>query len=268
MTMTPTLVVVSHYNAWPTDMLIALLDQMAAIPAGGPFQVRVVVNQAEERPLDLPARHAGVEVLYRPNTGYNIGAWDLGWRTGPEFACYLFLQEECQILRPDWVGAFVRLAMDPKVGLVGERLHWENFSWRRLDRYYVDFPFAARVDGREVPIPVGVRHSLARLGIEAGRTGAHLQSLVVCARREILVATDGFLIGRDYAEATVAEVAASKRVEAMGLQVREVGRGGSFRYILHPQWADKQGNWKRTIMRLVEPWVPVPIAAKLRKRST
>lgn len=265
--MTSTLVVVSHYNAWPTDNLVALLDQMATIPAGMPFQTRVVVNQAEDRPLDLPARHAGVEVLYRKNIGYNIGAWDLGWRSGPPFDCYLFLQEECQILRHNWLAAFVRLAIKPRIGLVGERLHWAGFTWSRLDRYYAKFPFAARIDGQEVPIPTGVRLSLTRLGIPLGKTGAHLQSLVFCARREIMVAMDGFLIGRDYAEATVAEVAASKRVEAMGLDVREVGRGGSFQYILHPQWADKRGSWKRTLLRVVEPWVPVNLATRIRRHG-
>ncbi len=258
------LVIVSHYNAWPTDHLVALLDQMTLIPAGLPFQTRVVVNQARDLPLKLPERHTGVEILYRPNTGYNIGAWDLGWRESPARDCYLFLQEECQILRPNWLKAFVDLAMRPNVGLVGESLHWAGLSWNRLDRYYANFPFAAKVDGREVPIPVGVRAGLARLGVLPGKTGAHLQSLVFCLRREVLEAMDGFGIGSDYAEATVAEVAASKRVEAMGLRVCEVG-SGSFAYVLHPQWAGKRGSWKRKLMRWVEPWVPISLATRLRK---
>ena len=81
--MNNTLVVVSHYNAWPTDQLVALLDQIKAIPAGCPFDCRVVVNQAKPGPLELPPRHADVGVLYRENIGYNIGAWDHGWRVGP-----------------------------------------------------------------------------------------------------------------------------------------------------------------------------------------
>ena len=263
--MSSTLVVVSHYNAWPTDNLVALLDQMASIPAGETFQTRVVVNQAEDKLLELPERHSGIEIFYRPNTGYNIGAWELGWRTGPTFDCYLFLQEECQIRRPDWVRAFTRLALKPRVGLVGESLHWDGFTWGRLDQYYARFPFSALLDGQEVPIPVGVRAGLGRLGVPVGKTGAHLQSLILCARRPILEAMNGFTLGNDYAEATIAEVAASKRVEAMGLEVREVG-GGSFRYILHPQWSSKQGSFKRTLMRWVEPWIPIPLATRLRSR--
>jgi len=71
--MTPTLVVISHYNAWPTDHLFKLLDEIHAVPAGHPFRCRVVVNQAEDKRLDLPSRYADVEVLYRENLGYNIG---------------------------------------------------------------------------------------------------------------------------------------------------------------------------------------------------
>ena len=37
--MKPTLVVISHYNAWPTDDLIALLDQTRTIPRGPPVPV-------------------------------------------------------------------------------------------------------------------------------------------------------------------------------------------------------------------------------------
>ena len=67
--MKPALVVISHYNAWEPHQLIALLDQTKAIPAGHPFRCRVVVNQADPKLLQLPDRHADVEVLYRPNTG-------------------------------------------------------------------------------------------------------------------------------------------------------------------------------------------------------
>ncbi len=35
------LVVISHYNAWSTDQLTALLDQMWSVPAGYAFQARI-----------------------------------------------------------------------------------------------------------------------------------------------------------------------------------------------------------------------------------
>ena len=254
------LVVISHYNVWATDQLIALLDQTKSVPAGHPFRCRVVVNQAEPKPLDLPSRHADVEILYRENTGYNIGAWDLGWRQDPLFDIYLFLQEECVILKAGWLRAYIRRLSNPKVGLVGESMDWKGMTWARLARYFQMFPFDSKIDGHFVPISEGLRISLERLGIDPGSTGEHLQSLVFCTRRAVLEATDGFLIGHTYAEATTAEMAASKRVQALGLRTCEVGFR-SFSYINHPQWTQRKANLVRTFLRVAEPYLPINLMA-------
>jgi hypothetical protein len=41
----------------------------------------------------------------RENTGFNIGAWDYGWRHLPPYDYYLFLQDDCFIVRPLWLKA-------------------------------------------------------------------------------------------------------------------------------------------------------------------
>ena len=68
-----------------------------------------------------------------------------------------------------------------------------------------------------------------------GHDAAHLQSLVLFARREILERIDGFPIGHDKIRAIASEFAISKRVIARGCQIRQVG-WRPFKYILHPQW--------------------------------
>src|SRR6266852_2661705 len=116
------LVVISHYNARQEDDLLALLDSIDSVPPGWPFQIRIVVNQETPTPLTLPRRPSVMDVHYRPNTGYDIGAWDFGWRVSPEYPAYLFMQEECQVVREGWLKAFVDKASNPAVGLVGKRL--------------------------------------------------------------------------------------------------------------------------------------------------
>src|SRR5438552_9442241 len=101
----PVLVVISHYNARPVNDVLALLDSMHSVPSGWPFHVRIVVNQETPTSLILPARPWRFEVLYRENRGYNIGAWDFGWRVSPYYDAYLFLQEECQVVREGWIKA-------------------------------------------------------------------------------------------------------------------------------------------------------------------
>jgi len=253
------LVVVSHYNAWKTDNLIALLDQIASIPAGHPFRSRVVVNQAEPKPLELPARHADVEVLYRENTGYNIGAWNLGWRQGPSADYYLFLQEECQILRPNWLRPFVELLAKPQVGLLGESLFWAGYTWDRADYYWrnIRLPRARESEGR-ICLMDAIREKMDERRIPLGRSPEHLQSLVLASRRDILEAIDGFMIGRTYGEAVGSEVAISKQVEALGLRVRQVGVG-AFRYILHPQWRRLGTGIRPILYRWADPYLPIRV---------
>ena len=103
----PVLVVVSYYDARPVQELDELLRSLAAIPSGWPFAVRVVVNQDGGARTDLADRHPGVQVMHRPNQGYNIGAWDHGWRAEPAYEAYLFLQHECVLLREGWLRPFV-----------------------------------------------------------------------------------------------------------------------------------------------------------------
>jgi len=235
------LVVISHYNARPADELVRLLDQARAVPAGWPFRVRIVVNLGTPRCLILPERHGGTEILYRGNTGYNIGAWDHGWRTGPGYRGYLFLQEECRLVREDWVGAFARRAAEPGVGLVGECLSpsWDA-TWGELAcRFREETLPDHQLGGRPADRVSCYLDFLAREGIDPGPKGDHLQSLVLFARREALEAIDGFPVGRDYGEAIAAEIGISKKVQALGLDLCEVGPEPFF-YVEHPQWLHRR----------------------------
>jgi hypothetical protein len=241
--MKPAIVVVSHYNAWPPDQLIALLDQIHSVPAHYPFRVRVVVNQAEARALELPSRLSDVDVHYRENRGYNIGAWDFGWRLGDAAPYYMFLQEECIIQREGWLNAFVQVASRPTTGLVGESLILWSTTWQDIDEHR---DRTARppleVFGRPLPWSQAVRCFLDTHGIPPGEFADHLQSLILCTRREVLEQIGGFRSGDNYDEAVCSEIAISKYVQAIGLRVRQVGFR-PFTYVRHPQWdADRAAS--------------------------
>ena len=225
-------VVVSHYNAWPTDQLVHLLDQIRAVPAGHPFTIRVVVNQAEARGLKLPDRFADVEVFHRENTGYNIGAWEYGWRQGVPADYYLFLQEECSILRRNWLRAYLRKVDQPGVGVVGESIAYYNSTWDDIK-------------AREAGVPPGELTTqayldwLERWQINKGIMAEHLQSLVVSMSRRVLEAVGGFRIGLSKIEAIAAEIAISKSVEVAGYRAAQVSLR-PFSYIFHPQWREER----------------------------
>jgi|SRR5271157_661343 len=232
------LVVLSYYNAWEPDQLVRLLDQLSDTPSGYPFETRIVVNQAQPHRLDLPERHAATEVLYRENTAYNLGAWDAGWRAKPVYDVYLFLQEECRILRADWLLPFLERLQRPGTGLVGESIAW-NVRWRFYQDYCVRTPhlWSTLSDGRRVDIATFFLDYMQRHGIPHGPKADHLQSLVLGATRKVLEAVDGFNLGGNWDEAVACEIAFSKKVQALGLKISQVGLL-PFTFIAHPQWSE------------------------------
>jgi GT2 family glycosyltransferase/tetratricopeptide (TPR) repeat protein/2-polyprenyl-3-methyl-5-hydroxy-6-metoxy-1,4-benzoquinol methylase len=237
------LVVVAHYDARPMGPLVALLDAMNATPAGWPFRVRVVANQDSAKPLELPERHRAIDVCYRENTGFNLGAWDAGWRKDPPHSAYLFLQDECRVVRADWVPAFVRKAAEAGVGLVGECLSplWDA-TWEELEQEFRGQQLPDHlVDGQPADRLSCYRDYFRRQGIPPGPRGDHLQSLILFARREVLQAIDGFPLGRNHGEAIAAEIGISKKVQALGLRICEVG-AEPFAYIEHPQWLHRRAQ--------------------------
>jgi hypothetical protein len=235
------LVVVCHYNARPVGDLLRLLGQLKTLPAGFPFDIRVVVNLATPKRLLLPSAFNDVEVLYRENVGYNIGAWEHGWRQGPPHAGYLFVQEECRLVREGWVAGFVQRAAEPGIGLVGECLspHWDA-PWDELARRFAGqmLPEHRIGDSPAERVPCYLDF-LRRQSIYPGERGDHLQSLVLYARRDVLKAIDGLPVGSNYGEAIAAEIGISKKVQSLGLRLAEAGPS-SFWYIEHPQWLHRQ----------------------------
>ena len=211
--------------------------------------MRVVVNQ-DDPARPLPALPGGVEVVARPNQGFNIGAWEHGWRTAPPHAGYLFVQDECTIRRAPWLQPFVA-AVTGGVGLVGERLNpaW-SLTWEELEARFEGHTLPDHwVDGRPAERMACYRHFFATRGIAIGMRGDHLQTLVLYVPRHVLVAIDGFPIGRDKGEAVAAEIAISKKVEAAGFEVREVGPE-PFWHVAHPQWLARVEEYRRRQQRV------------------
>jgi hypothetical protein len=229
-------VIISHYNAWPTEQLFQLLYQTISIPSGHPFRTMVVVNCAEDRQLELPLELSHVEIVYRPNQGYNIGAWEYGWRCDSESEYFLFLQEECLIRRPNWLFAFVQAMNRPGVGLVGELDAW-NRPWQELEALGSDWnghklmEYAS--DGRRHGRFEIIDHVLSQQSLHRGKTGHHLQSIILASSRHALEKVDGFLTGSTKWEAIASEIAITKQFEKHGYQIQLVGYL-PLTYIDHP----------------------------------
>lgn len=239
----PVLVIVSHYAGRAVEPLVRLLDSMTAHEAGCAYAVRVVVNRDDGETLALPARHRGTELLYRENLGYNIGAWEAGWRAEPPHAGYLFVQSECVVIRSDWAVAFACTAEQPDVGLVGECLSpdWD-VPWPALTEKFRGHDLREHtIGGRKAERVECYLDFFRRRGIPPGERGDHLQSLVLFAMRTVLERIDGFPECRGYGEAIAAEIGMSKKIQAAGLKLAQVTLT-PFTYIEHPQWVHRRSG--------------------------
>ena len=235
-----TCVIVCYYVGQDLKHLHRLLGQMQRVEAGAPFDLIIVVNGGDQRPLTLPDRFASLRprVENRINRGYNIEGWDVGWRLAPEYNFYLFLQAECYLKRRGWVSEFeFRATNDPGVGLIGETIMWDRQSWAFI-RTATDRDLGPHAWPSSEPVhPLDAYQQLiAEHGVPIGAVGTHLPSIILFAPRLVLEAVDGFpLIGPTYREAVACEIATSRLVESRGYRVVTI-RGEPFQYIGHRQW--------------------------------
>lgn len=232
-----TLVVISYYDRRPIDPLNNLLESMCEYDAGAEYSICVVVNRTTNKELKLSFKEKPLSILYRNNTGMNIGAWDHAWRSKQEFDSFLFLQDECYITKNNWLSEFKYKASQQSVGLVGESLNknWDR-SWKDLKKIQKDVRLREHeLNGVNINRVDLYLQFLTDQNIQAGTTGRHLRSLIWFANKDVLDKIDGFPVGNNYGECIAAEIGVSKKVEAVGLQIAQV-RDNPFYFIRHLEW--------------------------------
>ncbi|MGK2915725.1 MAG: hypothetical protein ACSLE5_14980 [Porticoccaceae bacterium] len=239
-----TLLVVSYYDRRPVEHLWRLFRSLSYFDPGRAIDVCIVINRTGSHEIALPHTPRLVGTLERENLGMNIGAWDAGWRKFDGYGTYIFFQDECYPVRHGWGEALASAAEQPGTGLVGESLNarWDQ-AWAKLRELQAAVQLAEHlVDGKPENRVDTYLDFFQRKGIPRGTGGRHLRALVWAARRTVLEQIGGFPIGGNYGECIGAEIGTSKRVEALGLAVRQVATE-PFRYIRHREWnQDRPGG--------------------------
>lgn len=220
-------IVVSFYDARPNIELIKLLRQLNFNRSSLDFELRVVVNSDAGIAPCLPSDLAQTDVVVRENTGFNIGAWDYGWRANPGFSSYIFLQDECEINHPYWLLRYKKLLSDNDAGLVGESL----ILWKSWPAFSSMWPEAS----------MECLSIAERRGIELGKSPTHLQTLALGATGTFLSRTDGFLVANEKVQAIATEIMFSRLCVARGFKMVQ-SSWRPFAYISHPQWSSLRAN--------------------------
>jgi len=240
-----TCVVVSYWTGLPVRRLHRLLQQMKMIDAGSPFDVVVVCNGGDKRPLTLPRRFDGLKprILNRENDNYNLGAWDHGWRNAPGYDYYLFLQDDCFLKDSDWLYAFERrMDFDRGAGLLGEvesnaGVPWE-FTWAMRAKRSLN-------DSDSKYLYAFTLSLFKEHGIDLGPTAHHIPSIILFTRRDVLEEVGGFRrFGPTYEDAVAAEVIFSLEIVARGHRIAKI-HNAPFRFIGHAEWSPDRGHGER-----------------------
>jgi hypothetical protein len=232
-----TLVVISYYDRRPIHNLLELIESLYQYPAGAEFDVCVIVNRTKNELISVP-QLPPASIYYRHNVGMNIGAWDYGWRSCAAYKDYLFLQDECYVIRDNWLAGYRDALERPNVGLAGESLNllWDR-RWTELRKMFADIVLPEhKIEGQCVNRVDFYLDFLKTNRVDPGRAGKHLRSVVWFLSADILKKIDGFLIGRNYGECIAAEIATSKKVEALGLDCVQVNEHEEFFYIRHLEY--------------------------------
>src|SRR5262245_27289332 len=249
-----TLVVISYYDARPMNDLLRILRTIEEYDAGQEFNLCIVINQESGRKVVLPELPFPVTVLSRPNSGMNIGAWDYGWRENPGYEQYVFLQDECVILRHGWLRGLTQRLREPGVGVVGECInHRWSKTWADLTGKESN---GSQQHDRVALIAKRAKSCLEFMqarGIPAGATAHHVRSLIWAFSKDVLQQLNGLPIGQDYEECIAAEVSVSRKIASLGLSVDQAYRT-PFYFVGHTQWINtypglcaslEYGSWAR-----------------------
>ncbi len=208
--------------------------------AGCPFDLVISCNGGELKPLTLPSNFSPLRprIFNRENTGWNLGAWEHGWRTAGAYDYFLFLQDDCYLKRQNWVYDFqFRAENDAGIGLLGEAIMWDKMTWpfirKSTDR---DLGQLAWPEDEAIHPLDNYQQLLRNRGVPLGEIGTHLPSLILYSPRRVLEEVGGFpLMGSTYRQAVACEIGISRAIEAKGYRISKV-RDNSFHLIGHPQW--------------------------------
>lgn len=196
-----------------------------------------MVNKVNNDLIDLEFTELAIDIVYRPNVGMNIGAWDHGWRANEGFANYVFMQDDCYIVKDNWLSSIVDKLNQPDIGLVCESInqHWD-LDWDALrlreantvlPEHFVNGHPANRIDA--------YLHFLKSHAIDPTDSGVHARALVWALKEDRLLSMNGFPIGANYGECIAAEIAVSLKIRQSGLKIDTVSVT-PFDSVRHVEW--------------------------------
>jgi len=225
------LIVISHYAKRGDFHLKRLLSEVSRVTKS----ILVVIN-SDFVNCESEEIFEGYSTLVRPNLGMNIGGWNAAFHRYPNYGYYIFLQDECSLLRHDFLDAYKRKLNNPNIGIVGESINfkWDK-SWRDMLLSPLNYSTDIVLGSRKISRVENYVNLLHTWKIEPGFGGRHLRALVWGIKGETLIRLEGFPIGETKEQCIASEIAVSKKIEQLGLRVCQMDEN-PFTFFRHEEW--------------------------------
>ena len=267
-------VIVSNIDVSPKEPGQVITADQAALLRKASTELWPKIKASTKTLLASSVRESGADLhkapalgwLARPNLGMNLGTWDAGWRFCAEYRSdndsyehhFLFLQDEVEIQRENWLAGFVDRLAELRKGqrncegelkpiLLGETWNhrWDQ-PWEVLRGSAINRP---EYGGDETQ---GLGRVDFYLGcfkdwsVKGQQTGGHLRALVIFSDLATLKRINGFHIGESKHSCIASEIALSQAVLERGGEVAQVKAFEPFHYLWHREWL-KDGSSKASI---------------------
>lgn len=227
-------VIISAWEGNSPELLTRLIRSMNHYKSGISFDLYLVINGSDYCIPEELKKHIR-QSWFRENVGFNLGAWDYGWRKLDAYDYFLFLQDDCYVQKKNWLKTFyTRFKKINNCGMLGEHFmdRW-NKSWSVLCG---EKPSHGKsISANMIDRAKRYRGFLSQWSYPLGDTAAHLTTVVLFASRQVLTCIDGFKVVKTKEEAIAVEIGTSRKVVNAGFSIHQIARQRHV-FVGHPQW--------------------------------
>ena len=173
-------------------------------------KIIVVVNDDDCQQIKKSILN-GIVRITRPNTGMNIGAWSEAIAHCKDSDYVVFLQDECKLVRYDFIESYRTLLSEPSIGMIGESINpkwdceWSQIAKSNLN-YTINHP-----NGQAISRVNYYLDCMIKWKINPGIHSTHLRALAWAFNKLALQAIESFPIGLNKEQCIAAEIAVSKK---------------------------------------------------------
>ena len=221
------LLVISHYSKRSKDLLNNLIKKLEK------YNIDILVSINDDSASEVVIdKSTNIYSLVRPNIGMNIGGWNDGYKYFKNYDYYIFIQDECLIIRDDFIERYIEQLSLSNIGMIGESMNkkWDK-TWKQMLISKLNYP--SKING--LPRVNYYIDCMKKWNVNIGNNAKHLRALIWGFNNQCISKILNFPIGENRDECIAAEIAVSKLVEQNNFKFTQIS-STPFTYITHIEW--------------------------------